>query len=331
MIYCFEGASADDVWEKATTAITDQGTGLDSRGGSSRELLHVALQVSDPRQRWVSRRRESMNVAFAIAEVIWILGGRNDSAFLNYFNRQLPKFAGTGPIYDGAYGERLRTRFDVDQVRTAALSLQANPTSRQVVLSIWDPKTDLPHQDGIPRSTDVPCNVTSMLKVRNGKLDWTQVMRSNDVYLGLPHNLVQFTMIQEVVAGWADLGLGTYSHWSDSLHIYDRNATETPTRFSAQELPKNTDNLSISLSKFDDFWPEVEAIANMVTDPSVEGDALERRLDQAGIPEAWENPLRILIAEGRRRRGERPDVTIKGLSNPVLSELWRLWLARLAS
>lgn len=47
-------------------------------------------------------------------------------------------------------------------------------------------------------------------------------MRSNDVHRGLPYNVVQFTTLQEVMAGWLGLEVGGYHHWSDSLHLYRR-------------------------------------------------------------------------------------------------------------
>ena len=35
-------------------------------------------------------------------------------------------------------------------------------------------------------------------KVRQGKLEWSQIMRSNDVLLGMPYNFIQFTGLQEI-------------------------------------------------------------------------------------------------------------------------------------
>ncbi len=46
-------------------------------------------------------------------------------------------------------------------------------------------------------------------------------MRSNDHFRGLPHNLIQFTTVQEVLAGWLGISLGSYHHYSDSLHVYE--------------------------------------------------------------------------------------------------------------
>jgi thymidylate synthase len=155
--------------------------------------------------------------------LIWILNGRDDSAFLNRWNSKLPSFVGEGVKYDGAYGARLRNRFGVDQIRRVCDALSSNPGSRQAVLQIWDAASDLPLPDGLPASPDVPCNVCSLLKIRGGKLEWSQVLRSNDLFLGLPYNFIQFTFLQEILAGRLQVGVGNYCHFSDSLHVYERD------------------------------------------------------------------------------------------------------------
>ena len=113
------GQSADEAWCDVARAIR-VGDGVSkqaSRNGPTREILHVGMSVRDAR--WVSSRNPPINVAFALAEVVWIMAGRNDSAFLNYINRGLPKDCGTGPTYHGAYGHRLRKRVSLDQLDRA--------------------------------------------------------------------------------------------------------------------------------------------------------------------------------------------------------------------
>jgi thymidylate synthase len=52
-------------------------------------------------------------------------------------------------------------------------------------------------------------------------------MRSNDAFLGLPHDIFSFTMLQEIAARELGLGLGQYTHSVTSLHLYhDRPATK---------------------------------------------------------------------------------------------------------
>jgi len=135
----------------------------------------------------------------------------------------LPKYSGDGATYHGAYGFRLRHEFGMDQIKRAYDVLSSAPATRQAILQIWKPEIDMPAGDGQPNSSDIPCNVMSLLKVRDGRLHWSQIMRSNDIMRGLPYNIIQFTMLQEVMASWLGCDLGEYFHLSDSLHIYERD------------------------------------------------------------------------------------------------------------
>jgi thymidylate synthase len=195
-VYHFVGTTASEVWIKAASVLLGDDARLQaSRNGATKEILHAVFVIEDPRQRWVLTRHPALNPAFAIAEIIWILSGRRDSAFLNFWNSQLPRFAGNGPIYHGAYGYRLRHAFGIDQLERAYQVLRNNVDSRQVVLTIWGANLDMPMENGQPVDEDVPCNLLSILKVRDGRLDWTQIVRSNDLFRGVPYNLLQFTMI----------------------------------------------------------------------------------------------------------------------------------------
>ena len=188
MFRSFEGPTADHVWQHLVEAFR-AGDGVlvqPSRGGVTKEFLHVAITVNDPRQRWVASRQPPLNVAFAIAEVVWIITGRNDLAFLEPWNRRLPDYVGKGPKLHGAYGHRLRNHVGVDQLTSAYQALSSNPDTRQAVLQIWDSSIDLPQPNGTPANQDIPCNVLSLLKVRAGKLEWLQIIRSNDLFLDLP-------------------------------------------------------------------------------------------------------------------------------------------------
>jgi thymidylate synthase len=217
------GKTANDVWAASWVALHGEAVTRVNGKGTSRELLHVTLNLSDPRRRWVTNRRPAINPAFALVEVVWIVRGRSDSDFLTAWNKQLPRFAGHGSTSYGAYGERLRERFGFDQLQRAVQALQHSPNQRQVVLQVWDPTTDLPRPDGKSQSEDIPCNIASIVKLSEGRLEWLQVMRSNDLIRGLPYNLVQRTTLQELFAGWVGSELGTYVHLSDSLHIYEED------------------------------------------------------------------------------------------------------------
>jgi len=230
---CFSATTADLVWQEAVTELlVHPDYDHNSRGGATYELLPCVLRIENPRQRWILSRRPPYNPAFGLVEFIWIITGNNESRVLNYWNRDLPKHSGVGDVYHGAYGFRLRHEHGLDQIKRAYQVLSQTPETRQVILQIWKPEIDLPAIDGLPVSTDIPCNVMSLLKLRDGCLHWSQIMRSNDIMRGLPYNIIQFTLLQEIMAGWLGSKLGDYFHLSDSLHVYKKDLVKfycTPT------------------------------------------------------------------------------------------------------
>jgi len=332
MFQPIESANADDLWLAAANRLLSQSKNAQaSRAGTTQEMLNSVLVLSNPRNRWVVSRSPAINPAFAIAEVVWILRGRNDSAFLNYFNQSLPRYAGRGLTYHGAYGFRLRTMYGIDQVHRAYWALSSNPDSRQVVLQIWSPTADMPAPDGSAAAPDIPCNICSLLKVRNGRLYWTQIMRSNDLFRGLPYNIVQFTTLHEVMAGWLRLELGDYLHYADSLHIYD-NSIEPVATSTKVDSPQNQDSLCASYAETESYLEKMECLIESITHDATSADALVAWLHDSGLPQAWRNMAVILVSEACRKRGAQEAAlqVIDACTNPLLRLLMVRWRDRLS-
>ena len=332
MITLFQAATADDVWHQVSRAFrrSDGVTIQDGRGGPTRELLHASISIEDPRQRWAVSRRPALNPALALAEVVWIMTGRRDLAFLEFWSREYRKYAGDGPKLHGAYGYRIRRHLSIDQLDRAFRALSSNPDTRQVVLQIWDSEVDMPNPDGTPADNDIPCNVVSMPKVRDGRLEWLQVIRSNDVFRGLPYNLVQFTSLQEILAGWLNVECGTYNQVSDSLHVYER---DTASVLATEPLPDavfNTDSLALPRDESDQVFKELEGRIEKLIDPDLRPEVLRGLASWDSAPEAYRNMMTVLVAETFRRRGDT-DSAVEAMSsctNPAYQQLWTQWLAR---
>ena len=332
MFHAFNANTADELWRQIYVALHDDNAREQaSRSGDTREILHAALCLEDPRQRWIISRRPSLNLAFALAEVVWIVTGRKDSAFLTYFFPSLTKYMGDGPTFHGAYGDRLRHRFGLDQLDRAYQALRSDPGSRQVVLEIWDPTADLPAPDGRPVAKDVPCNLLSLLKVRDGRLEWMQVMRSNDFYRGLPHNVVQFTCLQEILAGWLDLELGQYHHISDSLHFYEEAEPEFGLGIDSPNDVMNTDSLACAQSESERSFAILARQVEQIINPNVTAQTLADQFNSLDLPSAYRNIACVLHAEGARRRHAPKLATrfMEQCTNRAYQALQGRWLQRL--
>jgi thymidylate synthase len=325
----YEGRTADEAWLKIAADVRGGRKFLpqDGRGGGTLEVLHAAVGIEDPRQRWVASRHRPLNLPFALAEIVWIMSGRDDARFVKYFNPRLPRYTGSEPHLHGAYGRRLRQHLGFDQLVRAYRALAGQPSSRQIVLQIWDGRIDMPAENGTPQSSDIPCNLLSMLKIRDGKLHWTQIMRSNDIYKGLPYNFVQFTALQEVLAGWIGIEMGGYYHLSDSLHVYQGEELSLVTQSNTVSYSFSSDVLALPFEQSKAAWFELGQIADEVVDPEKKGDSLQRRVAQSQLPESFLNIARILVADGlRRRRFEQEGGSLlTGGTNAIYREMYTRW------
>lgn len=323
----FFGQTANEAWIRAAQAvIASREIVQDGRGGATAELLHATMRISDPRQRWVLARNPAINPAFAIAETFWILGGRDDAGFVNFWNPALPRYAGNGSTYYGAYGKRLRSAFGLDQIERAIDALSKNRASRQVVLQIWDPRSDLPTSDGMPASSDIPCNLCAMLKVRNDRLEWMQVMRSNDIFRGTPYNIVQFTLLQEFIAGCIGVELGEFVLVMDSLHAYQQDLKT----FSISPSHSAISGCSIALPR-DQALRAVErclALLNDLSSPLLTRDRFREIVQADELPKGHADLIRIAAADSARRKDwlELMCMASDACSDSALRKVWTEWM-----
>jgi thymidylate synthase len=168
-----------------------------------------------------------------------------------------------------------------------------------------------------------------MLKIREGKLEWSQIMRSNDVFKGLPYNFVQFTSLQEVLAGWVGVEPGTYTHFSDSLHVYEQ---DMDLAFNSSRVPvaRSIESLALPSGPSEPIWREMNRRLNLLVRNEVAASEYTKisRLDDA--PQAFTNLMAVVVADAARRRGNLDAVgeAISLCDNPVLRQLWQRWAER---
>lgn len=324
--------TADQVWLAAANLLLDpqQASWQASRAGDTVEALHVLIELQRPSQRWVSVRSPAMNPAFALVETFWIASGRRDSRLPLYWNPALSRYCGSGDIYHGAYGHRIRHHLGIDQLDRVYSALRNNPDSRQCVLQIWDSAVDLPTGDGAPANQDIPCNLISIPKVRNGKLEWMQIIRSNDLFLGLPHNIVQFTVLQEMLSGWLGVPPGSYHQLSDSLHMYAGDIALVKQSINSQPGPVSSDSFAIDRQTWDETLPTIMSRLEQLSHERLSLPELWGILLQRDLPTAYANALVICAADSARRHGwpEAAKECVSQCTNSALAHLWFRWDSR---
>lgn len=322
------GRTANEVWIKAANMLLKQENTIDGRTGEVFEILHSFISIEEPRQKWVFDRIPPISIGYALAELVWIMNGENRSDVINFWNPKLKKFAGNGSFYHGAYGKRIRSHYGFDQLEKTFYALQNVPESRQVVIQIYDTKEDFPIENGQPRDEDIPCNICSMLKVRQGKLEWSQIMRSNDVLFGMPYDFIQFTSMQEILAGWLDLDIGSYSHYSDSLHLYQRDVSGIGIGQGTELI--NIDSLSLSRRESENILKEIyERMKFMATGDDIEKEIYS--LSQLKSEFVAYNNIMLIIASYVAQKIHCYDLVkelIKECTNNAYVAMWKKWVEK---
>lgn len=241
-------STVDALWRDALSQIINNGSVLPSRDGPTREILGYTARLSDPRAHFLFDPIRQLSPAYAAAELLWFLSGQRVVHALVPYAPQYTRFCNEGELFldedgneshplsnqwkvkgrnvlyaHGAYGYRLNRRFGgASQLENIISMLQSDPVSRQAVVTLYDAEMDqLKATRGDKK--DIPCTLSLNFILRNGKLNCQGTMRSNDIWLGLPHDIWAFTSIQLLVAEALGVEVGWYQHSAMSLHLYDRN------------------------------------------------------------------------------------------------------------
>lgn len=205
-----------------------------SRDGHTNELHPGGFQFTDVGSRSLTLCRRRKNLALQLMEFLWIWAGSDDLDPLVAACPQWKEYSDDGLVVRGSYGKRLRQYgyCGRDQVDGALEVLRKSPCSRQCVMAIWDPIDDLNIA-----SQHVPCNNLLYFLIRDGKLDCTAVLRSNDIYWGTPYNVFNWTQLQCILAARLGVEPGRYIHFANSLHLYDRHQADADRVLQAPESP----------------------------------------------------------------------------------------------
>ena len=211
-----KAATLDDLLRKATKHVLSKGIYNVATRGANREQFGVLLELTNPLAR-LSRTESRGQLFSCLGEFLWYASASDSLEFIKYYIKRYAKESSDKRTIYGAYGPRIFRWRDINQVENVVQLLQRKPTTRQAVIQIFDAE-DINSDNVKP-----PCTCSIQLSLRGQQLDAMATMRSNDVLLGLPHDVFAFTMFQELVARKLGAQLGVYKHSVGSLHLYDED------------------------------------------------------------------------------------------------------------
>lgn len=205
----------DDLLHRVISRLLKTNKRIRASRGDAAEMTGTLLQLTNPRAR-LSRTEQKQHVFSSLGELFWYLSEGNDLDFITYYVSRYAKDSDDGFTIYGGYGPRLfgmHGRYN--QIENVVELLRARSSSRRAVIQIFDAADIAAHH------AEIPCTCTLQFMVREKRLQMITYMRSNDAFIGLPHDVFAFTMIQEIVARAIGVDVGTYKHAVGSLHLYD--------------------------------------------------------------------------------------------------------------
>lgn len=184
--------------------------------GNTRELNNVKLELININNNIVSIR--NISDAYLFAELLWYFTGRNDMKFIGSFASMWQRLSDDGVTNNSAYGHLMKNAYGFDQIEKVIELLTKDPESRRAVINL-----NVPNEKVI-ETKDEPCTIALQFMIRKNQLHCTTMMRSNDIWFGLPYDIAFFTELQKYIADRLKVEYGTYTHFVTSLHMYDRDA-----------------------------------------------------------------------------------------------------------
>lgn len=210
-------SSLDDLLGEVLKRLLKSRKRISPTKGEAKELTGVVLELTNPRAR-LSQTEMKGTLFSCLGELLWYLSESNDVAPIQYYLNRYNEFAEPDGTVWGAYGPRIFNMRGINQLALIIKRLEKNPDSRKAVVQLFNAE-DIPTDEYSYK--DIPCTCVFQFMIRSDKLDMITSMRSNDAFIGLPHDVFAFTMLQEIVARSLGKEIGTYKHMVGSLHLYD--------------------------------------------------------------------------------------------------------------
>jgi thymidylate synthase len=237
------------------------------RGMEVKEIINCVIEVQEPNLNMFKSEFRSSQEKYIGAELLWYFSGTNKSDFIENYASLWKQLKDEKGEVNSAYGNLIfkeRNEHDYTQYDWVISSLKKDKDTRQAFMHFNKPY----HQhDG---NKDQVCTLTALFHIRDNKLNMTLNMRSNDIILGFMTDFTFFNILHQQVflhlsKYYPELEMGSYTHTSQSMHIYARHyelvGKMLDTEFYQHATPRlNTsiiDETGLYLGKYSDIFKPV--------------------------------------------------------------------------
>lgn len=187
----------------------------------------------------------------ALGELLWIYQDQSNDVNLlkekynvNYWDSWMNKEGNLGTAYGYQIAKKIKSpEGTFNQIDRVLYLLKNDPMNRRIMTNMID-------MEEMVDMTLVPCAFMTMWSVRGAYLDMTLIQRSNDVIAAQSINAFQYAALLMMVAASTGYQPGTFTHFIQNMHIYDRHLDIAEIMLSRE--PRNGGR--IELVKKDNFY-----------------------------------------------------------------------------
>jgi thymidylate synthase len=195
---------------------------------------------------------------WAIHEILWFYVKRtSDVSYLKEHGVTIwdewTREDGTiGAAYGYQLGKLIKYKEDEErsyfsnQVHLLIKNLKENPSSRRHIISLWN-------IDDLWNMSLYPCVWANQWAVQEDKLHLIVQIRSSDVALGLPFNVIQYYVLQRMIAQVTGYKLGTLTFNINCPHIYERHIGNLINQMKREPYVAPKLIINPHIKNFDDF------------------------------------------------------------------------------
>jgi thymidylate synthase len=188
-----------------------------------------------------------------VHELLWFLSGSTNTRYLkengvSIWDEWADEAGELGPVYGAQWRNwQAADGASIDQIRQVIEQIRANPDSRRLLVSAWNPGE-------IGKMALPPCHLLFQFYVANGRLSCQLYQRSADVFLGLPFNIASYALLTMMVAQVTGLEPGDFVLTLGDTHLYLNHLDQARLQLSRE--PRRLPSMRLN--------PEVNSIFDFV-------------------------------------------------------------------
>jgi len=179
---------------------------------------------------------KKLHLRSIIHELLWFLSGNTNISYLkenkvSIWNEWADENGNLGPVY-GKQWRRWETADGrvIDQIENIIDQIKNNPYSRRLIVSAWN-------AGEIEKMALAPCHVLFQFYVDKEKLSCQLYQRSVDSFLGLPFNIVSYSILTHMIAQQCNLEVGDFIWTGGDVHIYLNHLDQTKLQLTRYPHP----------------------------------------------------------------------------------------------